>query len=310
MPENDTTSGDTQQQTPTPGGDQQQAPDPNLLNGGGTADDKAPPPAFPDDWRQQIAGDDASALKRLERIKSPADLFTSYTNLERKMSAGQRPAAPEALPENATDEQKAAHEQQLKAYRADAGIPDTPEGYLSNLDGLVIGDDDKEAIDGFLKEAHGQNLPPAAVATALKFYTAEAEKAQTAQVEADRAARAATEDTLRQEWGGEYRANVNSISNFLDTAPDGMKEQLLGARLADGSLLGDNEAALRWLSKLASDANPAGFVAPGTGMGQLQSVEQELADIRSKMGTDAYTKSPQLQERYRKLLDAQAKLSA
>lgn len=264
-------------------------------------------PDWPDDWRDKLAKGDEKARKRLDRFQSPADVLKSWQELERKMSSGEVKAK---LPADATEEQVAA-------WRKDNGIPEKADGYLSVLpSGLVIGDDDKPMINSFLERVHGKNAPPEVVAEAVEWYYAQQEEQITAQVTADKAFKQSAEDSLRAEWGGEYRANVNSISAFLDTAPqtdDGqpLKDLLMGARLADGTRFGDNPAALKWLARLAADANPAGFVAPAGGGSQVDSVRDEIAKIEGVMRTDraAYNKDEKMQARLRQLYDAEEKLS-
>ncbi|HET7409683.1 MAG TPA: hypothetical protein VFJ13_05740, partial [Paracoccaceae bacterium] len=202
-----------------------------ILTDGGDADEgKAAAPAdWPEDWRQRLAGDDKKALKRLERLGSPKDVMTAYRALERKVSSGELKTG---LKEDATPEEVAS-------WRRENGIPEKPEDYDTTLpDGLVIGEDDKPLVGEFLTAMHAKNAHPETVKAALAAYYRIAETQQAAQIEADRGFRREAEDALRAEWGPEYRPNVNAMGNFLDGAPAGLKERLLGARLADGKLLG------------------------------------------------------------------------
>lgn len=275
-----------------------------------STDDKpvAAPADWPEDWRAKLAGEDEKVLKRLERMKSPKDVLKSWRALETKLSSGDVKAT---LPEGATEEQVAE-------YRKENGIPDTPEGYLEALpNGLVVGEDDKEAVNSFLESAHGKNASPEFVASALDWYYERQEETAAQQVTADREYKQQSEDALRAEWGNEYRANVNSVQAFLDTAPvdeDGtpLKELLLGARLSDGTALGDNPLALKWLVGLAEAENPAGFVSPGAGGTQAESVEAEIAEIEKLMRTDppAYYKDQKKQDRLLLLYKTQEKLSS
>jgi len=270
--------------------------------------EKAVAPDWPDDWRDKLAKGDEKARKRLDRFQSPADVLKSWQELERRMSAGEIKAK---LPDNATDEQVAA-------WRKDNGIPEKPEGYLERLPkGLVIGDDDKPILEGYLARVHGKNASPEVVADTLDWYYAQQEEVIAAQAAADKAQEQAGADLLRAEWGGEYRSNINAVKSFLKSAPatdDGqlLGDLLMGARLADGTLFGNNPAALRWMARLAYDANPAGFVAPGAAASQIDAVTAELDTIRKTMREDraAYDKNEKMQERFRQLLLAQEKLSA
>lgn len=279
--------------------------DKSLLEGGG--DDKAvtTPADWPEDWRAKMAADDKEA-KLLDRYKSPKDVMKALREAQTKISSGQLKAA---LPDDATEEQ-------IAAYRKDNGIPEKPDGYLEALpSGLVIGDDDKPMVESFLASAHGKNASPEVVASALEWYYQTQEDQAAAKADADKAYRQESVESLRAEWGGEYKSNLNSALNFLDTAPvadDGtpFKDMLLGARLADGTAFGDNPVALRWLADLAAEKNPAGYVSPGDGGSQVESVKAEIASIEKVMREDraAYNKDTKMQERLRVLYDAEAKL--
>lgn len=264
-------------------------------------------PDWAADWREKMAGGDEKELKRLSRFNSPVDVYKSARELERKMSAGE---VKSKLPENATPEQ-------LTAYRKDNGIPEKSDGYLESLpDGLVIGADDKPLISAYLEQVHGKNASPAVVAATLDWYykTQETQIAELAT--ADKAFRQSAEDTLRGEWGGEYRSNVNSIKAFLSEAGSSgdvpFNDLLMNARLADGQLLGSHPDALRWLARLANDANPSGFVSPAAGGSQADSIETEMTAIETKMRTDrrAYDKDEKMQARYRDLITAKERLAS
>lgn len=269
-------------------------------------EDKVVAPDWREDWRDLMAGGDEKERKRLDRFRSPVDVYKSNRELEKKLSSGEVKAklAGDATPE------------QIAAWRKDNGIPEKPDGYLEKLpSGLVIGDDDKPMLEGYLAEVHGANASPEVVAKTLDWYYRQQEVAAAAQSDADKAFKQSAEDALRAEWGAEYRGNVNSIMSFLDAAPptdDGspLKGLLMGARLSDGTLLGNNPTALKWLASLAQEANPAGFIAPGAGTSQLSVVEDELNGIRKVMRENRhiYDKDERMQERFRVLLSAQEKL--
>lgn len=270
------------------------------------AEEKAVAPDWPEDWRDKLAKGDEKARKRLDRFQSPADVLRSWQELEKRMSSGEVKAK---LPDNATDEQ-------LAAWRKDNGIPEKPDGYLDALPkGLVIGDEDKPLLEGYLARVHGKNVSPEVVAETLDWYYAQQEETIAAQAAADLEQEQATADVLRAEWGSEYRANINSIKAFLSSAPadDSGKplfDLLMGGRLADGTPVGSSPAALRWMARLASEANPAGFVSPGVGASQADSVAAEIAKIEGIMRSDrnAYNKDTKMQERLRVLYAAEEKL--
>ena len=246
-------------------------------------------------WRDEIAGDDAKARAQLERFASPAEVWKSYRALQQKLSSGEVKAA---LPKDATPEQ-------VTQWRAENGIPDSPEGYDTTLDGVVIGEQDRPLVGEFLKSMHGVNARPEAVKAALSAYYQLVERQQQAQAEADAQYRQRAEDALRAEWGNDYRTNENIGGNFLSLAPEGLREALSNARLADGSLFKDNPDARRWMAQMGREMNPLGTVVSGSGPMALESAQSEMKAIESKMGTKAYT--PADRQRYAELVEATQK---
>lgn len=271
-------------------------------------DPPASPQDWPDDWRAKLSGDDEKLGKRLERFRSPRDILDAWRAAEAKISSGEMKAA---LPKDATEEQVAA-------WRKENGIPEDPKGYLDALpDGLVLGEDMKARAEGFAAKMHELNAPPELVGAALAYNQSMQEEMAAERAEQDRAFKAAAEDALRKEWGAEYRANVRALQSMLDATNvvDGdqnLKELLLGARLADGSVLGDNPLALRWLSRISSEINPAGTVVPNAAGDQASAISDEIASIENRMRTDrsGYNKDEAMQARYRQLLEAREKLNA
>lgn len=269
-------------------------------------------------WRERLAGGDQKTLQRLGRFTDPEQVWKSYTELERRMSSGElKPTLPkDPLPE------------ELVAFRKELGIPDKAEDYLKGVklaEGLVIGEDDKPIINGFLKAAHASNYTPAHVQGAIEWYYQNKEAQAVAQQDRDLTVARDTQDKLRIDWPGvEYRANVNALHSLLDQAPpivmaDGtkvpFKDQFLNARLPDGTPLGSSVSALKWVASLSREINPAATVVPGVGAQQVQAIDDEITKLKSLMGDrrSEYWKGPKAdghQKRYRELLEAKEKMAA
>jgi len=271
---------------------------------GGEGDQQDAKGYWPEDWRKNIAGDDDKLLKRLERYGSPKALSDALVAAQAKISSGQLKAA---LPENATPEQ-------LAAWRADNGIPKSPDKYDTTIaEGHVWGEADKPLIESFAKAAHDANMSPAAVKSALKWYgdlqAKQVEQAQNldAQFKKDNV------DELRQEWGPEYRMQVRVVDEFFESLPDGLGEVLLNARDANGRPLGANAKLLRWANQMQREANPLATVLPGAGVNSLQSMEGEIDKLKGMMAdrSSSYWKGPEapkLQARYRELLETKERV--
>jgi hypothetical protein len=212
-----------------------------------------------------------------------------------------------ALPKDATPEQ-------LKAWRDENGVPDAPEGYELQLgEGVALGDADKPIVDGFLKAAHAKNMTPEQASGAVAWYLAEQERQLADRHTEDARITAEATAAMKQEWGSEYELNRNLIVNYLDTAPAGVKDQILSARLGDGTPFASHPDVLRFLANTAREINPVATVAPGSGANAMQAIESEKASIEAMMGdrTSAYWKGDQsvkLQSRYRDIISTLEKV--
>lgn len=255
-----------------------------------------------DDWRTSLAGEDSKMLGFLGRYTSPKAFVESAKK--------DREAARNALKPLGDD----PSEDDLAAYRKTFGVPDKPEGYLEKLpEGLVVGEDDRPIVDEFLTSMHAKNAPGEVTAAAIDTYYKIVEKQEAEIATRLAAAKSAAEDALREEWGGDYRRNVNITQSFLETLPDGVRDAISEGFDGNGVPLGNNTDVLKWLAALALDANPVATVVPGAGANQASAIADELANIEKMMGdtgSDYWKgpKAPQLQARYVQLVEAKQRL--
>ncbi|HCF7935479.1 TPA: hypothetical protein NIU63_005100 [Klebsiella michiganensis] len=274
-------------------------PNPNLLN-----TDDPPPPAvpqkFPDNWRDQLAGDDAKYRKQLERYASPEALAKAHRELQSKMSSGEFRAA--KLPENPTDEE-------LTQWRKDNGVPENADDYLADLpSGIVLGDEDKERVSSFLEAMHGKNVSKEHVQAAIEWNQQMVEQEMQARYERNVEAQQKTEDALRQEWGPEYRRNINLINGMLDGLSKDAKDLFLGAQTGDGVSIFNNPDVAKWLVDVARAVNPVATVVPGAS--NPQAITDEIATLEKRMRDDyeGWFKDEASQTRLRQLYEAQERL--
>lgn len=267
----------------------------------------APAPAadkpgdWPDDWRVKLSPDGKHS-KTLDRLASPNALLDSYLSLRQKVDSGELKATA-AYPDKGTPEEQVA-------WRKSNGIPERAEDYqLKFSDGLVIGDADKPFVEGFLKTAHDSNATPEQVNKMLHWYYGSQEAALAAQEQKDVDYLHASEDTLRAEWGGEYRGNLNMIQSLVDTMPASIKDLFVSARLADGSVMMNHPDMARWLVHTSRTVNPVATVVPGAGANVAGAIDDEIATIEKTMRTDrkAYNNDPKMQQRLRDLYDARTR---
>jgi hypothetical protein len=273
------------------------------------ADGDLDPAAGTEDWskiRERIAKGDEKLSKRLARYSSVDSVVEALIAAQAKISDG---TLKSVLPKDATPEQVAA-------WREENGIPLEPTGYdMTMPDGLIIGEDDKPIVDEFVKNAHQMNMTPAQAKSTVAWYLNLQERQAEELAAADLTAKEQGMEALAEAWGSEAKLNKNLIVNLINQAPGGEEtaNQILGARLADGTPLGSNPNVLRWLADVARTVNPTATVVPGSGANASQAIETEIATLEKMMGDKAsdYWKGPHAeknQARYRQLVTVQEQI--
>ena len=255
------------------------------------------------DWRDQIAKDDKTVKNILGRYATPADAIQSAIEIRKKISAGEikMPLPKDAKPED------------IAKWRADNGIPESPDKYELKLrDGLSIGKEDKPIIDGFLKTMHEKNTPPELASAAIDWYYGEIERQTEARAVADKAAASEAHEALREEWGPEFRTNLNVVENLLATMPKEVADDFKFGRLANGTPIMASPAAIKWMLNMNLQLNPHSKVVPSNASNPASALDDEIATIEKTMRTDrkAYDKDEKMQARLRDLYGAREGLKA
>jgi hypothetical protein len=263
----------------------------------------AAPADWPADWRQKIAGDDAKELARLQRLgNSPADVYKAYRALEAKLSSGQ---AKPALPDNPTPEQ-------LTEWRKANGIPEAPDGYEPALpDGMVLGEADKPLVTDFQRVALDANMTTQQFNKTLEWYHKHVDNFRAQQEEADTASRREVEDTLRSEWGNEYRGNINAVNNTMRMYFGDAAAEILSARTPSGKMVGDFPEFIKGMALTAKELNPAMGLIPAGSSNPLQATESRISEIEAMMKApnagDIYWRNEKVQAEYLQLIEAREK---
>lgn len=276
--------------------------DPPALGAPVTGDLPPAGPTFPDNWREEMAGGDEKFMAVLKRYASPKSFAEGAWNLRRRHDAGEfkRP-----LGENPTPDE-------IKQFREENGVPADAAGYAVP-DGLKLSEIDKPIIDGFRQFAHAQNMPAGQFGQVVDWYYNAQAAANERMVQRDHDTRQKSDDLLRAEWGKDFRPNIQALNNFIDgTAPQGFAARLLGGRLADGTIMGNDPEVLRWLAQLGRANNPlASIVGPGGG-GSAASAEARLAEIGALMGDrdSKYWKGPEAEAMQKEWRDLKTALDA
>lgn len=203
--------------------------------GAGEAD-KGAPGDWPDDWREKLANGDKDAEKLLKRFGSPQGLMKKLLNQEQLIRSGK---VRQDMPD---PEDEAA----MKEWRKAEGIPDDPTGYaLPDVIKAMVTDDDKPLLASFTEFAHSKNAPQQVVDLATEWYFSTQEAVATQQADADKQASETAIEELRQEFGRDYKANMELARGFMEITPEIGKDWMF-ARLPDGRMLGNIPEFIRF----------------------------------------------------------------
>lgn len=256
--------------------------------------------AWPSDWREQSvqAIGDPKAAKLLERFQSPVDMAKALVAAQQKIRSGEyKRAAPVG-----------DNPEEIKAWREEQGIPDSPEGYeIPQIQGVDLASLDpvaKAGVDVLRQGLHKANLNKEQGATVAQAMLDLAASQTEAQAEADATRMDNVEDTLRAEWGPEYRKNLNMNGALLSQHFGDEMDDVLKARMPNGTRLADHPVFNKFLNAMAratgNDVMFDGDVAGG------KSVDARIQEIKQIMETNIneyYAKG--LDKEYAQLLEKQ-----
>jgi len=232
---------------------------------------------WPEDWRQELAGDDKKLLARLERYGSPKDILTAYRALEQRVSAGE---LKRALSKNPTAEE-------LAEFRKSNGIPEKPEDYEVDLGkGIVWGEADKEMIESFKPAAHDLNLTGSQVKGVLGWVAQMQDSIKDAQAEADERDAINGSEKMRADFGDKFKPTMNAARNYFP-ADDVAWNSIMGARGEDGRKLGNNPEIMAFFAAKAREANPFATEPPMGNMTPQQSAETRFQELDGMMKAGA-----------------------
>ena len=282
------------------------------------AEPKADVPYWPEDWRENLAereanGDEkikAKVLKQLERYVDPGSIFSKAREAEGQLTSGNLIKVPG---KNATEEE-------IADYRKATGWLENSEDYFKDMkleNGAIIGAADKPFVDEFTAAVHKEGATPAMVKAGLDWYYGNLEKEAVTLDKQDAENHDETKRELKEEYGSAFNRYTNSVASLFSTAPggsdpegDSLYADLMGGRLANGRLIGDDPNVIRFLVSLAREINPIATVTEGgdqSGLG-VEAELQKIAELRTTNKKE-YS-SAKVQARELELLEAQQKSRA
>lgn len=181
-------------------------------------------PAVTTDWREGVAKEarfSNDGNDKLAKFDNPTACATSYLELQNSMSSKVNMPT-----EDSTPEERGAFFQKM-------GRPETAEAYT--LPALAEGEAyDQTMMGGIKQQAFEAGMSNTQFTGMVQKYSEEAAAAQERES-------TATEDTLKQEWAGDFDKNIEiSRRAIRELVPEGMRDELLSvvkARNLDNNLV-------------------------------------------------------------------------
>ena len=251
---------------------------------------------FPENWRETWAGEDQAYLNILNRYKSPADAVKALKEAKDFIARGDQNKAPD---ENSSEEE-------WKAWREQKGVPEEADGYAPDID-RELTDRDKLWLAPLSEVAHKHNMSNDEFSDFVRSFQDVSEQAQQDRVKMDEYAAYQFKQDVKAMWGPDEQTNHNLVQSFLMNLPEESRWRIQNARDAEGKGLFVDTEFLNAIVDLQREANPHVAIIPNTD-NPGKSIADEKAEIRSRMGTDEYTKEDQ--KRYGELLVLEEKLEA
>lgn len=252
---------------------------------------------WPEDWRKQMAGEDSKALKALERYTSPDAVAKALISAQQRIRSGEykRQISADASPE------------EVKAWREEQGLPADAKDY--DLPVLLDGNYDelddfgKQSIDAFRNVFFEAGVSPDVAHKVVETANKVVEQQLQQQAESDAQRHEEAEDSLRSEWGGDFRRNISLNAQFLQDKFGDNWQSLVMARTPDGIRLADMPEFNKLVNQMAR--SEGGTVLESGEVVAGSNAAARIAEIEKIMSTDyGRYKREGLDGEYAKLLEA------
>jgi hypothetical protein len=253
-------------------------------------------------WREDLAaGDDGKPndkhLAALKRFDTPKALAKSYLAAVEKLRSGEYKKVGEAPPADADPKIVAA-------WREEQGLPKEPTEFqiqapdvkleeLNEADRGHIGTIQKMFFDTKLTKAQGDGL-------AQQFLKL-TEEVKEAEANTDANNMDAIEDTLRADWGADYRNNMKMNVAFMKQTFGDEWDNVNKARMPNGMRLGDNPIWAKFMNAQARAEGGDAFVRNDDNTGG-KGIDAEIAEIEKIMETNMPLYLQKHEKRYGELL--------
>lgn len=262
--------------------------------------DKTTPGKWGETWRADMAGDNKEYLALLERMTDPSQVAKSLFEAQKKIREGK--VGPQKPGKDATPEQHAE-------YRKAIGLPEKAEALVESMklpDGRTLGEPDMAIAKAFADSAYGADMTQSQFNHAVGWYLKQVETEEANRTHTDQAAAIQGRDALRDEWGAEYKANINRVEALFGENKD-LFNRIVGARDAEGRKIGNNPDFFKTMAAIHFEMSPMHTTVLSDN-GTPTSVEQRLKELQglATSNPDEYW-SAKVQAEELKLIDLQLK---
>ena len=188
----------------------------SLLDAGGPSETVTPSGAwvnekgeFGENWLDRLPADLQDSKQILGQFKDVNGALKTLVNQQRLL--GKKADAVLIPKDDASPEEVAA-------FRAKLGVPETADKYSTKIEGLPEGMAlDEASVKQFNELAHKTGLTPAQAQEAVKFYASlEAQNAQNAELQA-KAQYEASRKELAEAWGDKFETNKSVATRMAQT---------------------------------------------------------------------------------------------
>jgi len=186
--------------------------------------------------------------------------------------------------------------EKLAEWREANGIPLEPDEY-ELPEGLQVGEYDEEMVGDFLKQMHDKNMPPDVPKDILSWYLEVEQQRVAKKAEADAEYAKNAEKEMRKKFGAEYTAKTTLVNDFL--------EKNFNKPFAEA--VATSTEYVEAFHDIISQLDPEINVGSST-MGNTESLTTQIAALEKEIGTDAWFKDVEKQNKYKSLVDRALKM--
>ena len=250
---------------------------------------------MPEDWRQQMAGDDEARLTRLERYNTFQDFVDGAFSAHDKVRSG---TVQYGLPENASDEQ-------IAEYRQANGIPDDGVYVLTPPEGVEFSTIDQDMMKDMMAFSAERGVPQEVLNGQVNLYLAARDQLLQDMATQDNLDTAEFQEMMKGNWGANYDVNMNRAMNRINFLPEEVRDSFKNARLPDGRSIMNSPEIMNWIVGMDREIIPLDPFRGGNDETTIDDARRIKAEGEERMKNDreAWYKDTAAQQKYMQAIE-------